>query len=351
MQDTLPTILVSAVGAPPGLNTLRQLATSGSYRIIATDADRLSPGLYEFQRQGVIPEVLPLAAEPTFLPALEAIITKYGVQAMLCCIENEIHAIAPVRDRLKALGCTILLPDNPVLSRGIHKGVSTLAAEQAGLPCPASIHLPAQPTQEELSAVQNFAKATPAPWICKPVHGHGMAGIETVHSVEEATAHAKAMDTEMLLQEFIPGEIGSMYVVALLYDMDNALRRSFVSRSFRTLYPTGGPATAGISVHNPELAQRTAHLLEAIGPWRGPAAVEWMLDPRDGEFKFIEINARLWGYSSLAPAAGAPFHRLAAQLALGQEIGEDPGYQEGVVMMRTFTDMIFTTPPMDGLKP
>jgi len=74
--------------------------------------------------------------------------------------------------------------------------------------------------------------------------------------------------------------------------------------------------------------------------------VEWMLDPRDARFKYIEINPRLWGYSSLSVGAGARFHECLVELTLGNDLEDDPGFKEGVVMMRTTFDVMFETAPM-----
>lgn len=38
-------ILITAVGAPPGLNVLRALHETGKYRLVAADANPAAPGL------------------------------------------------------------------------------------------------------------------------------------------------------------------------------------------------------------------------------------------------------------------------------------------------------------------
>jgi predicted ATP-grasp superfamily ATP-dependent carboligase len=174
-----------------------------------------------------------------------------------------------------------------------------------------------------------------------------MQNTYVVHSLEEALNVLKAAKRNVLLQEYIPGGVGSMHMVGLLYDREGKLRRSFVSRSIKTLYPNGGPATAGISVDLPELIEDTQRLLKKIGEWRGPVGVEWMLDPRDNKMKFIEINPRLWGYGSLATGAGINFPADTVELALGHNINHASAYRVGVTMIRTTQDLIFERCPFE----
>ena len=70
-----------------------------------------------------------------------------------------------------------------------------------------------------------------------------------------------------------------------------------------------------------------------------------MLDPRDSEFLSIEINPRIWGYSSLAAGSGAVFHEWLAESSLGIDIGSDPGFKEGVFMICANWDLILDEMP------
>ena len=54
------TILITAVGAPPGLNCCRALAEHGGYRLVGVENDPFSSGLYQ---HNVIPYLVPLASD------------------------------------------------------------------------------------------------------------------------------------------------------------------------------------------------------------------------------------------------------------------------------------------------
>ncbi len=343
-----PVVLVTAVGAPPGLNTLRFLHESGKYRLVATDADPMCTGLYHYVESGVKHAVLPKTTETKkYLDAVYGLISEHGISAVIPCVEDEVRIFARYRESISAAGAKVLLPDNEVLRIASNKVLSTKVAEENRISCPQSVTLPQGHDIREIRKIlEAFAGTCPLPWIVKPVFGHGMNGVTNVDSLEGALRAVEAADSEVFVQECIPGEAGSMHLIGLLYDGDGRVVRRFSSRSFRTLYGNGGPATAGISIHLPRLIAQTEHLINCIGNWRGPAAVEWMLDPRDARFKYIEINPRLWGYSSLSVGAGARFHECLVELTLGNDLEDDPGFKEGVVMMRTTFDVMFETAPM-----
>ncbi|MCE9599006.1 MAG: ATP-grasp domain-containing protein [Spirochaetia bacterium] len=221
----------------------------------------------------------------------------------------------------------------------------TQRAFDLGIPCPGTLRI--KPTALQMSTLGEFQKQYPLPWIVKPVQGHGMRGVFLVESIAEAVKQLQSADSDCLIQECIPGAIGSMHLVGLLFNRDGKVIRRFSSHSIRTLYANGGPATAGISKNLPELIRTTERIFESLGGWRGPANVEWMLDPRDGRFKFIEVNPRLWGYGFLAVGAGVNFPVALVEAALGRDPGADPGFKDGITMVRTTHDLIFDACPFD----
>lgn len=340
-----PVVLVTAVGAPPGLNCLRALAETARYQLIAADADPRSTGLYEY---GVDHVVLPKAADPSYLPRLNAAIEKFGVSVVVPCIEEEVLVIAEHASEVKGRGATVLLPAVDVLNKAVNKAAATLLAAENGINYPKSICVPSSTDSlGRVSLLEQFSEQCQPPWIVKPAFGHGMRGVTRVHSLAEAKKLVCKSEVDLVAQEFIPAPVGSMYIVGLLYDALGRVARRFSSRSIRTLFPDGGPATAGVSVSRPDIINNTMLMISKLGGWRGPLMVEWLKDPRDGLMKFIEINPRIWGYSYLAVGAGLNFPEALVELALGHEVPPDPGFREGVTMLRTTRDLIFDRCPYD----
>jgi predicted ATP-grasp superfamily ATP-dependent carboligase len=60
-------------------------------------------------------------------------------------------------------------------------------------------------------------------------------------------------------------------------------------------------------------------LLGGIG-FRGVYSAEFKLDPRDGTFRLLEVNARPWWYVEFAARCGVDVVRMAYQDALGYDV-------------------------------
>jgi biotin carboxylase len=75
-----------------------------------------------------------------------------------------------------------------------------------------------------------------------------------------------------------------------------------------------------------EVVELGLAILRAFG-FHGVSQVELKLDPRDGAFKLMEVNPRLWQWHGLAAACGVDFPRIAYWDALGARL--PPARQNG----------------------
>lgn len=339
-------VLVTAVGSPAGINVLRALSESSRYVLIAADADPTTVELYMYQTERA---VLPLAKyEKKYMAAISKLILSKNVSVILSCVEEEILVLARHRSRLEELGAKILVPEEAVVRRSCDKRLLARIAFENGIPSPKSCWLSQKDNRRNWKRVlRSFAEDCEFPWIIKPPVGHGMKGIVRAENLRAAIKAVQALGLEAVIQEFIPGQVGSMHLVGLLYNRHGDVIRSFASRSIRTLYPSGGPATAGISMALPELVEKTRRFVALVGKWNGPLCAEWMLDPRDNLFKLIEINPRLWGYGYLAVASGTNFPVTLIDIALGKDVGTDSGYKTGVMLMRSTYDVTLPSCPFN----
>jgi D-aspartate ligase len=64
--------------------------------------------------------------------------------------------------------------------------------------------------------------------------------------------------------------------------------------------------------------------------------LEYKLDPRDGQYKLLDVNARTWGYHSLGPRAGVDFPYLLFADQLGEPV-ETCRAKAGVKWIRLVT--------------
>jgi carbamoyl-phosphate synthase large subunit len=339
-----PNVLVTAVGGPPGLNALRALFETDRYQLVAADADAHAAGLYQYTDNHV---VLPPASDPEkYLAGLAAAIEQHEIDVVLPCIEDEVLFAARNHPQIEALGAAVLVPDSQVLDRAVDKWAATQACIEIGVPCPHSICIKTATDRDVAAeALELLAQVCPPPWIAKPCVGYGMRDVQRVETLQAALNVVAGQTNDFIVQEFLPAPVGNMHMAGLLYDRDGRVTRRFTSRSTRTLFADGGPATAGISIDSPELTEQTEAVLAHIGGWSGPVMVEWLFDPGHGQFMLLDINPRPWGYGYLAVAAGINFPADAVELALGKDIGPDNGFRVGVSMVRTTFDLTFDASP------
>ena len=64
------------------------------------------------------------------------------------------------------------------------------------------------------------------------------------------------------------------------------------------------------TIDAPEIEHLSERFLKAI-KYHGIVEIEFKRDPRSGEYKLLDVNARPWGFHAIGPAAGIDFPYLA----------------------------------------
>lgn len=134
------------------------------------------------------------------------------------------------------------------------------------------------------------------------------------------------MDHEPIVQEYIPHSDRVLYCA--LYDDGEPLATS-QHRQIRGDSWVGGGAVYRTSTFEPAVEGVASELLSHL-EWHGLACVEYLKDERTGEWKFIEINPRLWQSLPSAVSADADYPYYYWLTALGETERIDPTYDEGV---------------------
>lgn len=126
---------------------------------------------------------------------------------------------------------------------------------------------------------------------------------------------------EILIQDLIPGD-GSHQFAYCAFFKDNKAVCSMVTRRRRQHPHEFGRASTFVeTIDMSALEALSERFLRAIH-YHGLVEIEYKLDPRDGQFKLLDVNARTWGYHTLGAAAGVDFPYLlyADQLGLQVEV-------------------------------
>lgn len=123
-------------------------------------------------------------------------------------------------------------------------------------------------------------------------------------------AFADAEPFEPMVQELIPGGDDELYTVGSYLAPDGAVLGLFSGRKLRQTPPGVGTCRVGEAIWIEEVVDSALRLLREFA-FHGVSQVEFKRDPRDGRFKLMEINPRLWQWHGLAAALGVDFARIA----------------------------------------
>jgi D-aspartate ligase len=142
---------------------------------------------------------------------------------------------------------------------------------------------------------------------------------------------------EILIQEIIPGNGQRQYSYCAFFS-DGEAHSTLVARRLRQ-HPRefGRAATYVETVECPEIEELSERFLKAIN-YYGLVEVEFKQDPRDGQFKLLDVNARTWGFHSIGGAAGVDFPYLLYADQLGESVDRCRAKAE-VGWLRMITDL------------
>ncbi|MEL3972012.1 carbamoyl-phosphate synthase [Rossellomorea oryzaecorticis] len=151
------------------------------------------------------------------------------------------------------------------------------------------------------------------PCILKPVFGHEFRKHINKKAIKIHDAYqlkrvfpVYSKYGELIIQELIPGDNQTFYKVAAFFDDDMNLLSLFTLQKNHQFPAEFGTGAHIVSKRVPELVDIGVPLLKELG-LKGVSMIEYKQDPRDGQFKLIEINPRFWLTHSLTGHSGVDF--------------------------------------------
>ena len=152
---------------------------------------------------------------------------------------------------------------------------------------------------------------------------------------QRASGHVGS--NEVLVQEIIPGD-GTRQFSSCVFMKNGAVLGSMEAQRWRQHPPEFGRAATFVeSIDLPVVEDLTLKFLRAIN-YYGLAEVEYKLDPRDGQYKLLDVNARTWGFHALGSPAGVDFSYLLYADQIGDPVQTCRG-RPGVGWIRMVTDL------------
>lgn len=146
---------------------------------------------------------------------------------------------------------------------------------------------------------------------------------------------------DVVIQEVIPGTDKNMYSIAGYFDEYHIPKALFAYHRLRGYPPVFGTSSLIESIplsrvnSMKEIIEGYLHRLQ----YYGIMEAEFKLDPRDGAFKLIEINARSWWQNSLPTKCGINIVLVAYLDALGKETRYIEDYDEGIRWINFLNDV------------
>jgi len=142
----------------------------------------------------------------------------------------------------------------------------------------------------------------------------------------DADALAAAMHHEPVVQEYVRRANKQLYCGLWL---DGEPLATYQHREVRGRSWVGGGGVYRVTNHLPAVEAVAHDLLEHL-EWSGLACIEYIQDAETGEWKFLEINPRMWQSLPAALHAGADFPHYCWQVATSDADAIDPAYEKGV---------------------
>jgi predicted ATP-grasp superfamily ATP-dependent carboligase len=297
---TIPAAVID-VGWVNGLAAIRSLGRAG-VRVLAVDH---RPSALGFRSRYAEPFVCPdpRTDETRFVAFIRAL----DEVVVFPTHDEALNAIARHLGDLRVLAP---FPAWDLLERVQSKRSQLEQAEAEGIDTPRT-RFPdsareARKTAEELGL----------PALVKPEHPVGFKQrfrrqafrCDSLREVEDG--YARAEEFAPMVQEFVPGGDDTLYTVGSYLARDGRPLGVFCGRKLRQTPRGIGTCRVGEALWVDEVVDAALRLLRAYG-YFGLSQVEFKQDARDGRFKLMEINPRLWQWHGLAAACGVDLPRIA----------------------------------------
>lgn len=315
VSSPLPPAVVCDVSFVNGLTAVQSLGRLG-VPVIAVDHRPSALG-FRSRYALAVRSPDPFAEEAAFVELLNELRQAIGgTTPLLPTHDPPLNAIAR-NARVLANAFALPFPSREVTERLQSKRAQLEHAVVAGVDVPQTAH----PTSgEEALAV---AAEIGYPVLVKPSNPDGFRrrfnrqAFRCASDAELARAYADSEPFAPMVQELIPGGDDELYTVGSYIAADGTVLGLFCGRKLRQTPPGVGTCRVGEALWVDDAVDAALRLLRELA-FHGVSQVEFKRDPRDGRYKLMEVNPRLWQWHSLAASLGVDFPRIAYFDLIGQ---------------------------------
>jgi predicted ATP-grasp superfamily ATP-dependent carboligase len=331
-NDTQYDILILDASHKQSARSARNLGQAGLRVALGASVDEFTPPhqLPAFRsKHAACSLVLPSYASETtaYVDRVIEFVREHRTPVVLPSGDASIAALAPRREELAQVGCTLAVAPDAVLEIANDKTRTLEIADKLGIAYPRSIHIDGPDDLPTAAAEFGF------PFVLKPtISWTGktdtrVVPVEVIDSREalEATTLFQAAGASIIAQEWARGRREGVS----LFLVKGEVLAHCGHVAHRTSPPMGGVSVMRESIAVPaEVLDASVRLVKAIG-LEGPCEVEFRRNAA-GKPLLMEINARLAGTMENAIQSGVDFPLMTWQWASGQSVSRFDSYRTGV---------------------
>lgn len=142
---------------------------------------------------------------------------------------------------------------------------------------------------------------------------------------------------EAMVQEVIPGGGNQQISYCAFFRNGEAVGKMVARRRRQHPLQFGRASTYVETIEEPLVEELSERFLRSID-YYGLVEVEYKLDPRDHQYKLLDVNARTWGYHSLGHHAGVDFCYMLYADQVGLSVSQSK-VGAGKAWVRMMTDV------------
>lgn len=289
---TTPVVILNCkLGA---LGIARSLGSLG-VPIYGVDADAKSPGMVSRYCGKKYYKDLDEQNPDEYLDLLLKIGNEIGKPSVLIWTSDETAVfVAENADRLSR---HFVFPENEHLTikRLMHKKEMFLMARELNVPT-ATTEFP-----QNLEDVTEYSERAAYPVMLKGILGNRLQErtgkkMVVVESKNELIENYKQLEDpetpNLMLQEYIPGGDDQVYIFNGYFDAKSECLAAFTGHKIRQFPVHVGCASLGACTWNQDVADLTIKFMKDVG-YSGILDIGYRLDPRNGQYKVLDINPRI----------------------------------------------------------
>ena len=277
-----------------GLAIMRSLGSVG-VTVYGVDADPKSACFISRYCRRKFIKQLNDGKAPDYLDYILRIGEQLRGRAILIPTSDELSVF--VAEYAVELGRYFIFPKNdPIL-------VKTLISKEGMYSLAKKHDLPTAETffPKTIDDVVAYAGDVSFPVMLKGIHGNRLQlrtgkKMVIVHSKDELIENYKLLEDphlpNLMIQEYIPGGDDYIYIFNGYFNDQSDCLAAFTGHKIRQYPVHVGCASLGVCIWNEKVAKTTTQFMKTIG-YKGVLDIGYRWDPRDGQYKVLDINPRV----------------------------------------------------------